>query len=404
MAKTPRKKQWGDGSVSELKGKDGKYLAKITIGGVEYRKQTSDRQAAEAWLAELRSQRDAGVKVADARQTLTDWLNVYHSERVAASTLRPRTLEHERNLIEGYILPALGSTILSNLHASQIQRWLYAVRDEIAAHGRGNGLRTAQQAGIILRAACTLAVQRRILTHSPMDGVTIPSPPAKAITPPEPEMLRAVWAKIDETPHPALWGCYILLGLRRGEALGIRLDDVDWEGQTVRIAQQVVVVENRPTLGPIKTAAGIRTLPIPDVIMPMLRSQRSATLATRLKAGEHWDDHGLLFTTTRITAQRTGDRAGRPLAPSNIDRSWRALRDAAGLPAGIVLHHLRHAVATMLDEVGATEATRRAILGHGARSVTQHYTHARLRQMLTALEGVAQLVIDEQFGRRFGRP
>jgi integrase len=95
-----------------------------------------------------------------------------------------------------------------------------------------------------------------------------------------------------------------------------------------------------------------------------------------------------------------------PIQPSNFERHWRGesnrkgvplegMRGKAGLPRTVKFHHLRHTCATRLGELGVIEEVRAAILGHGKRGITQHYTHATLQAMRRAVEAYEQLLVDD---------
>ena len=84
---------------------------------------------------------------------------------------------------------------------------------------------------------------------------------------------------------------------------------------------------------------------------------------------------------------------GTPLWPRNVDREFYSLRDAAKLPTTMTLHALRHTTATLLDEVGASEALKAGILGHKTQTITQRYTHARLAAMRTVLDALSMRVL-----------
>jgi integrase len=83
----------------------------------------------------------------------------------------------------------------------------------------------------------------------------------------------------------------------------------------------------------------------------------------------------LLFPSTHAT----------PKSPRNFESEFSDHREKAGLPGELTFHLLRHTTASWLDAVGATEVTKKAILGHERHDVTEHYTHARVDEMRRAL-------------------
>lgn len=164
-----------------------------------------------------------------------------------------------------------------------------------------------------------------------------------------------------------------LLGLRRAELAGLRWSSIDLDADTpkltvreTRVSTSVGVI----TQDSAKTASSVRTLPIPQHLVPILRRARLEMLQTRMRLGDRWagDDDGYLFY---------GD-LGAPLSPRTLNAWWtRSLRDA-GLPHRR-LHASRHTAASLLHLRGAPIAVVAAWLGHGDGGVLalRTYTHVQ---------------------------
>ena len=130
----------------------------------------------------------------------------------------------------------------------------------------------------------------------------------------------------------------ILYGLRRGEALGLRWEDIDLDGGTIRIRQQLQRIRGELFLAPVKTHAGKRDLPLLDVVRQALDDQAGRQAAYRVDMGRAWPETGLVFTT----------RTGRPVEPRNFVRSFRRICDDNKIRL-IKVHHLRHTVGSLLQ-------------------------------------------------------
>lgn len=157
----------------------------------------------------------------------------------------------------------------------------------------------------------------------------------------------------------------LLYGLRRGEALGLRWIDVDFEDGHVNIRRQLVRVGTELHHGPVKTRAGNHSLPLLEIVRETLEIQRGAQKILMEKAGENWVDTGLVFTT----------KSGRPIEPRNLTRSFaRIVRKNELRP--IRVHDLRHTAASLLKKLGVAPRDAMEILGHSRISVTMEiYTH-----------------------------
>ena len=142
-----------------------------------------------------------------------------------------------------------------------------------------------------------------------------------------------------------LYAAYHLIalrGLRRGEAAGLRWCDVDLEGKTVAISQQLQQHGGRLLACPPKTPHSVRVIALDraTVAAPRPNRDRQRTEAAG-EAGHSWHDSGYLIT----------GRRGGPMAPDRLTRTFKTLAAQAGLPP-IRLHDLRHGAATLALAAG----------------------------------------------------
>lgn len=159
--------------------------------------------------------------------------------------------------------------------------------------------------------------------------------------------------------------------------------DLDWRAATLRIERQVNIVDGRPVLTAPKTDSSTRLLPLPQALLTLLDAHQQRQQNEWMAHGVAWTGQGLIFPSLVNTM----------LWPCNIEREFYDLRDAANLPTTITLHALRHTTATLLDEVGASEALKAGILGHKTQTITQRYTHARLAAMRAVLDALSVRVL-----------
>ncbi len=166
----------------------------------------------------------------------------------------------------------------------------------------------------------------------------------------------------------------LTLGLRQGETLGLRWQDVDLEAGDLRVRVALQRVKGKLQLVEPKTPGSRRALPVPPSVVLALREHRRNQLEERLAVGPLWQDSGLVFTTT----------IGTPPDATNVVRHCRAILDRAGLPR-MRYHDLRHACASLLLAQGVKLRTIMEILGHSQLSTTAEvYAH-----VLPALQGDA---------------
>jgi integrase len=182
----------------------------------------------------------------------------------------------------------------------------------------------------------------------------------------------------------ALWICALTLGLRKGELLGLRWNDIDFGDATLMIRQALQRAGGHLVLVEPKTARSRRVVPVPPQTLAALRAHRRRQHADKLAAGRAWRDSGPVFTT----------HLGGPLEPRNVNRSWYAVRSRAGL-TGFRLHDLRHSCASFLLAAGASPRTAMKTLGHSQIGLTMNtYTHVLPEVERAAIDAAARAIFE----------
>ncbi|MGI5119598.1 site-specific integrase [Marinactinospora thermotolerans] len=160
--------------------------------------------------------------------------------------------------------------------------------------------------------------------------------------------------------------------------LGLSWDDVDLERDVLSIKRQVQRVDGALALVDVKTRAGRRSLPLLPWARDALLEQARWQSDHKRRAGESWEETGLVFTT----------RTGRAIQPRSFSRSFERLVAASPLRV-IRLHDLRHSVASLLKQAGVAPRDAMGILGHSRISVTMEiYPHG---DEATQREGLGRL-------------
>jgi integrase len=153
-----------------------------------------------------------------------------------------------------------------------------------------------------------------------------------------------------------LYAAYHLIalrGLRRGEAAGLRWRDVDLDGKTAVISQQLQQYDGRLTVCPPKTPHSARTIALDHTTVAALRAHRDRQHAEAAAFGPGYRDSGYVFTGLN----------GDPMAPDRLSRTFKKLAADAGLPP-VRLHDLRHGAATLALAAGVGLRTVQDMLGH----------------------------------------
>ena len=211
---------------------------------------------------------------------------------------------------------------------------------------------------MVVRNAAALANAPRALTRE--------------ITPLNPAQARTLLHHCATHRLGPLFTIALSLGLRLGEALGLRWSDVDFDKGLLQVRRTLQRIKGGVAFSEPKTARSYRTLVLPDVAISTLTAHRVRQLEQRLAAGQRWGGHDLVFTN--------GD--GNPLDRANVRKQFHRLLQTAGLPQ-IRIHDLRHTAATLLMLQGVNPRTVMELLGHSDVTMTLNtYSHvlASLKQ------------------------
>lgn len=205
----------------------------------------------------------------------------------------------------------------------------------------------------MLRGALNQAVRWDLLGRNPASLVEPPRVERYEIKPLTPVEARAFLAAIRGDRLEALYSVALTMGLRQGEALGLRWSDVDLDIGSLRIEKQLQRIEGRLQLVELKTKLSRRALIMPSSIVASLREHRHRQLEERSAARDRWVESGLVFTTP----------GGEALEGSTVTRHFHDYLERAGLPQRR-FHDLRHSCATLLLVQGVSPRVVMDVLGH----------------------------------------
>lgn len=367
----------GDGSI--YKRKDGYWAGAYytgTTSGASKRVVVYGKTYEEARdkLAKAQQQARSGVPVPDRVWALgpylDDWL-----ENFVRRTRRPATYALYETNIRLYLKPGLGSKKLASLSVATVQQFF------ITRLEHGDSVRKVQIMRTVLSAALTRAVREELLVRNVARLVELPEYHADTIRPwTADEAKRFMQASASDPLHCA-FVLLVLYGMRRGEVLGLRWSDIDSDRGTLHVRQQLQRIRGQLHIGPVKTRAGQRDLPLLALVQQALDDQAARQTQYRADMGSAWPDTDLIFTT----------RTGRPVEPRNLVRSFRRICDDHDIRI-ISVHHVRHTVASLLKVLGVPARDAQIILGHSRLAVTlEIYTHTDDEAKVDALSRLHDL-------------
>jgi integrase len=322
-------------------------------------------------LRELRAQ-GAGQRGA-AGQTVGVFLESWLAR--VELRLRPSTFERYRELIRVHVIPELGQIRLEKLTADQVQRLCRGI------HERGRAPRTVASVRSVLRAALNDAKRQRLIAHNPAQYVDLPRVVGQRIPAMTPADAETILAAVRGHRIAPLVELALSSGLRQGELLGLRWEDVELDNARLTVAGALQRVGGRLVLVEPKTRRSRRTLPLTAGAVAALRAQHQRQLEDRLRAGGRWHQRAddLVWTTP----------TGAALDGVELTRTFQRLLAAAGLPR-MRFHDLRHGCASLLIAQGCDLRLVMEILGHSTITLTAdtyaHVSEALLDTARTALD------------------
>jgi integrase len=352
-----KKRANGEGSI--YRRKDGRWTARISLPNGERKSfYGKTRHEVSTKLSEAQRALAEGLTVpASDRLTLEGYLLQWLQSR--AASVRDSTYVSYEVQIRRHIAPALGRTRLKQLAAPQVQ----AFYGECLA--KGLSPRSVQYIHGVLRQALQAAVKWGLVARNVTDLVEPPRPRKPQIQAFNREQARIFLDTVRGDRLRALYVLALCSGLRRGELLGLRWEDVDLDLGTLAVRNSLVKVKGGWALSETKTASSRRVVKLPSLAVEGLSQHRLRQVEEKLAAGPAWQELGFVFTT----------RIGTPIDGNNLYREFKQILKAADLPV-IPFHGLRHSAATLMLALGVQPKVVAEMLGHSRISVTMDtYSH-----------------------------
>ena len=369
----------GEGTISGPR-KDGRYVGAFyapTTAGTTKRVYVYGRTREEAHelLVQEQAKVARGIPVPDKSWKLGPYLDYWLAD-VVKPNRRPATYALYEMKIRLYLKPGLGQYTLKRLSVRTVQTFLNGKLRS------GQSIRNVHILRQILSAALSRAQREELVARNVARLVELPAwEPAEVVPWTPDEAVAFLQAAAGDPLYPA-FVLLMLYGMRRGEVLGLRWDDIDTDAGLIRVRQQLQRVQGQLILGPVKTRAGNRDLPLIGLAKDALAARRHAQDTDRANLGRCWANTGLVFTT----------RTGRPVEPRNLVRSFTRICENHSLRR-VPIHKIRTMVATLLKRLNIPARDAQAILGHAHISTTQQiYTYVDEASRLDAVTRLNELL------------
>jgi integrase len=343
------------------------------------------KRECQAALNEAISALRSGTLVQPSRRTVASFLVEEWLPAVRMAGLRNSTWASYRMNVEKHLVPGLGAIELQRLSPAQLN----AFYRELLTEGRRNaadGLapKTVYYIHSILHRALRDAVRWGYVVRNVADAAD----PPKAKTPEmrvwSPAQLRTFLDHVRGDRLYAAWLLAATTGMRRGEILGLRWNDLDLDAGRVAVRRPRILVDYQVQVSEPKTAKGRRSLALDPVTVAALRAHRARQAEEKLAVGGRYRDSELVFTRPD----------GIAVHPERFSVWFRQHVRAAGLPR-IRLHDVRHSYATAALAAGVPAKVVSERLGHANIAITMDtYSHVLPGLDEQAAGQVARLILD----------
>ncbi|PJM93571.1 tyrosine-type recombinase/integrase [Streptomyces sp. CB01373] len=385
QSKDNKRTRQPNGRSSIYLGKDGKWHGRVTVGiredGKPDRRHVERKTRAEVTAAvrELEKQRDAKtIRKAGRPWTVKTWLT-HWVENIAPLTVNENTMVGYGVAVRKHLIPALGAHRLDKLKPEHIEHFY----GRMQADGRKAG--TIHQIHRTFRTALNEAVRRGHLVRNPVQLAKAPRVREEEVEPYTVEEVQRLLRAADERRNSARWAVALALGLRQGEALGLKWTDVDLERGVLMVRRSrrrpryahgcgdtcgrkagycPQRQRTNPETADTKSRAGRRAVGVPAQLVDLLRTHRAKQETERAAAGSDWSEEGWLFSTP----------TGEGTSPRTDYDDWKELLSAAKVRDGR-LHDARHTAATVLLILGVSERAVMGIMGWSTTAMAARYQH-----------------------------
>ena len=362
----PKRRANGEGNIR--KRKDGRWEGRYTAGhdpvtGKQIFKNVLGKTQAEVkdkLNTALEELKRIDVIVSD-QMTTGEWLDTW-LEHYAKPVMRATTYNNYETLIRLHIKPYIGEVKLNKLTTLQIQKLYNKLlsdgrydRPEAKDQPKGLSSKTVRNIHTVIHSACEKAIMERLLAVNPTKGCRLPKKERTEMKVLPPEKLADFFREAKETGVFELYYLDLSTGLRRGELLGLKWSDIDFEKRTLEVKRQIQRVNGVIQETASKTHNAYRKILLPVEAVEILQ---------QYKAKQAIESEYIFPSPT-----------GGIMEPDCARKMLKRVLQRAGLDE-LRFHDLRHTFATLALQNGVDVKTLSGILGHYSAGFTlDTYAH-----------------------------
>lgn len=368
----PRKKSNGEGTV--YKRPDGRWCGQVSYGkdsiSGNVKRQTfygSTKAEVLAKMDEAKHDISLGIFVEPSKLKFGDWFTFWLDE-FKKNAVKESTYSYYKTIGRLYIIPDIGEILLQELNTETIQKKINEY------HKQSKSASIIKTIKILIYSSLKQAVKNGRLNRNPAENIVLPKQNKRQISILTVKEQKQFINALEGDRLRALYLLAIGTGIREGELLALRWENVNLESGTISIVETLTRIKDynadakkktKLVVQEPKTKASIRNVPIPDSVLAEIKNHRKQQLQERLKAGEAYIDNDLVFC----------NEVGQPIEPSYLRVMYYRILEKAKIERKN-FHTLRHTFASRMLESNVQGKVVQELLGHGSISMTLDiYSH-----------------------------
>ena len=376
-----KKRANGEGNIR--KRKDGRWEGRFTAGhdpstGKQVIKSVLGKTQAEV-KEKLKKAMDDTQKVdftKSGKYTVGIWMDEWF-ENVAKIKVRASSHQTYRGYIDNHIKPNIGNIPIEKLTTMDLQKFYRKLlskgrveRIESKDQPKGLSAKTVRNINQVISSAMDLAVAQKIIPANPTNACALPKIEHQEMQTIPAEQLQAFLQEAKATGVYEMYYIELATGLRRGELLGLKWQDIDWKNGVIKVRRQVARVDGQIKEAPLKTKNSYRTVTISQQTIEVLKEQKKKTNDT------------YVFPSPN----------GGPISPDSVNNMLKRVLERAGIPK-VRFHDLRHTFATIALQNGVDIKTVSGMLGHFSAGFTlDTYAHVTTSAQKEAAETMGHVL------------
>ena len=359
-----KKRANGEGNIR--KRKDGRWEGRFTVGhdpitGKQITKNVLGKTQAEVKEKLKKALAEAGQVdfTKSGKYTVGIWMDEWF-ENVAKIKVRASSHQTYRGYIDNHIKPNIGNIPIEKLTTMDLQKFYRKLlttgrveRIESKDQPKGLSAKTVRNINQVISSAMDLAIAQKIIPSNPTNACELPKVEHQEMQTIPVEQLQAFLQEAKATGVYEMYYIELATGLRRGELLGLKWQDIDWKNGVIKVRRQVARVDGQIKEAPLKTKNSYRTVTISQQAIEILKGQKKKT------------NDAYVFPSPN----------GGPISPDSVNNMLKRVLERAGIPK-VRFHDLRHTFATIALQNGVDIKTVSGMLGHFSAGFTlDTYAH-----------------------------